>query len=90
MLSCRRRTTKRASRRLSAASSRLERMAPTLQGVDEEGQSIKLSDPPRSRGRKDRRSAHYPDLVLTDLPGLPENAQLDSIRPPFHLRISPL
>ena len=68
----------RASRRLSAASSRLERMAPTLKGVDEEGQEIKLGDPPRSRGRKDRRSAHYPDLVLTDLPGLPENAQLDS------------
>lgn len=68
----------RASRRLSAASSRLERMAPTLTGVDEEGKEIKLSDPPRSRGRKERRSAHYPDLVLTDLPGLPENAQLES------------
>jgi serine/threonine protein kinase len=68
----------RASRRLSAASSRLERMAPTLTGVDEEGQVIKLSDPPRSRGRKERRSAHYPDLVLTDLPGLPEHSQLDS------------
>jgi serine/threonine protein kinase len=68
----------RASRRLSGASSRLERMAPTLKGVDEEGQEIKSSDQPRSRGRNDRRSAHYPDLVLTDLPGLPENAQLDS------------
>ncbi|TVY57888.1 putative serine/threonine-protein kinase [Lachnellula cervina] len=68
----------RASRRLSGASSRLERLAPTLQGVDEEGQMIKLSDPPRSRGRKDRRSAHYPELVLTDLPGLPEHSQLDS------------
>lgn len=69
----------RASRRLSGASSRLERLAPTLQGVDEEGQMIKLSDPPRSRGReKKRRSAHYPDLVLTDLPGLPEHSQLDS------------
>jgi serine/threonine protein kinase len=68
----------RASRRLSAASSRLERMAPILKGVDEEGQEINLGDPPRSRGRKDRRSAHYHDLVVTDLPGLPENAQLDS------------
>ncbi|KAE8452114.1 hypothetical protein EG329_001581 [Mollisiaceae sp. DMI_Dod_QoI] len=68
----------RASRRLSAASSRLERMAPTLTGVDEEGQEIRLSEPPRSRGRKERRSAHYPDLVLTDLPGLPEHSQLDS------------
>ena len=69
----------RASRRLSAASSRLERMAPTLQGVDEEGQEIvRIGEPPRSRGRKERRSAHYPDLVLTDLPGLPEHSQLNS------------
>lgn len=63
----------RASRRLSGASSR---MAPTLKGVDEEGQEIRVGDPPRSRGRKERRSAHYPELVLTDLPGLPENSQL--------------
>ena len=68
----------RASRRLSAASSRLERLAPTLTGVDEEGQDLKLSDPPRSRGRKERRSAHYPELILTDLPGLPEHGQLNS------------
>lgn len=68
----------RASRRLSAASSRLERMAPTLSGVDEEGQELKLGESPGGRGRKQRRSAHYPDLVLTDLPGLPEHAQLDS------------
>jgi serine/threonine protein kinase len=76
----------RASRRLSAASSRLERLAPTLEGVDEEGHLIvKIGDPPRSRGRKERRSAHYPELVVTDLPGLPENAQVDSpstITPP--------
>lgn len=65
----------RVSRRLSGASSR---MAPTLKGVDEEGQEIRLTEPPRSRGRKERRSAHYPDLVLTDLPGLPENSQLNS------------
>ncbi|KUJ22401.1 kinase-like protein [Mollisia scopiformis] len=68
----------RASRRLSGASSRLERMAPTLTGVDEEGQELRLGEPPRSRGRKERRSAHYPDLILTDLPGLPEHSQLDS------------
>ncbi|KAH8602732.1 kinase-like domain-containing protein [Bisporella sp. PMI_857] len=69
----------RVARRLSGASGRLERMAPTLQGVDEEGREIfRIGDPPRSRGREKRRSAHYPDLVLTDLPGLPENAQLDS------------
>ncbi|PVH88273.1 Pkinase-domain-containing protein [Cadophora sp. DSE1049] len=68
----------RVSRRLSGASSRLERMAPTLTGVDEEGQELKLSDPPRSRGRKERRSAHYPELVLTGLPGVPETSKLDS------------
>jgi len=75
----------RANRRLSAASSRLERLAPTLQEVDEEGGDSTLRvDPPTSRGRKERRSAHY-ELVLTDLPGLPENSQLDSptgIKPP--------
>ena len=65
---------KRASRRLSGSS----RIAPTLTGVDEEGQEVKLADPPRSRGRKERRSTHYPDLVVTDLPGLPENTQLNS------------
>jgi hypothetical protein len=69
----------RATWRLSASSSRLERMAPTLQGVDEEGQrSVRGSETPRSRGRKERRSAHYPELVLTDLPGLPEHSQLHS------------
>ena len=65
----------RASRRRSSNSSR---MAPTLKEIDEDGHIIKLSDPPKSRGRKDRRSAHYLELVLTDLPGLPEHAQLDS------------
>lgn len=69
----------RAIRRLSAASSRLERLAPTLQEVDEEGDgSIRVGEPPRSRGRKERRSAHYPELILTDLPGLPENEQVNS------------
>ncbi|PBP22660.1 kinase-like protein, partial [Diplocarpon rosae] len=68
----------RSMRRLSGASSRLERMAPTLTGVDEDGQALKLGEPPKSRGRKERRSAHYPDLVLTNLPGLPENSKLDS------------
>jgi hypothetical protein len=75
----------RASKRLSSASSRLERLAPTLQGVDEEGQEEKSGEPPRSRGRKERRSAHYPELVFSDLPGLPEHSLLDSpslISPP--------
>jgi len=65
---------KRISRRLSGSS----RIAPTLTGVDEEGQEIRVGDVPRSRGRKERRSAHYPDLVIPDLPGLPENAQFAS------------
>ena len=69
----------RASRRLSGASSRHERLALTLQGVNEEGQSIvRIGEPPRSRGRKERRSAHYPEHVLTDLPRLPEHSRLDS------------
>ncbi|QSZ28625.1 hypothetical protein DSL72_003124 [Monilinia vaccinii-corymbosi] len=78
----------RSSRRLSAASSRLEKMTPVLTGVDEEGQPLKMSDPPRSRGRKERRSAHYPDLILTDLPGLPENSQFSS--PDVHTPPPPL
>ncbi|KFY00446.1 hypothetical protein O988_03299 [Pseudogymnoascus sp. VKM F-3808] len=66
----------RANRRLSAASSR---RAPTLRDVDEEdGDSTLRPDPPKGRGRKERRSAHYPELVLTDLPGLPENSLLNS------------
>lgn len=40
-------------RRLSAASSRLERISATLVEVDEEGHN---SEPPRSRGRANRRS----------------------------------
>ncbi|KAI9818221.1 MAG: hypothetical protein M1827_000846 [Pycnora praestabilis] len=44
-------------RRLSAASSRLERIAPTLKEVDEEGDTTSpLTEAPGSRGRKERRS----------------------------------
>lgn len=43
-------------RRLSAASARLEWIAPTLTEVDEEGHSPGITDPPRSRGRRERRS----------------------------------
>lgn len=43
-------------RRLSAASTRLERIAPMLAEVNEEGQVPEIGDPPRSRGRKERRS----------------------------------
>ncbi|TDZ68183.1 Serine/threonine-protein kinase ppk16 [Colletotrichum trifolii] len=69
----------RSLRRLSAASSRLERMAPVLREVDEDGtltnRYIRLDDPitPRARGRSERRSAHYSDFG--DLPGLPEHTR---------------
>jgi len=43
-------------RRLSAASTRLERLAPTLAEVDEESHAPDIGDPPRSRGRRERRS----------------------------------
>lgn len=66
-------------RRLSAASSRLERLGPLLQDVDEDGgltsQFIKLGETPssRSRGRSERRSAHYyGDLGIPDLPQVSE------------------
>lgn len=43
-------------RRLSAASTRLERIAPTLVEVNEESRVPDIGDPPRSRGRRERRS----------------------------------
>lgn len=68
-------TDSKSLRRLSAASSRLERMGSMLQDVDEDGglttQFIKLGEMPgsRSRGRSERRSAHYyGDLGIPDLP----------------------
>ncbi|PHH66737.1 hypothetical protein CDD81_5869 [Ophiocordyceps australis] len=69
----------RGTRRLSAASSRLERLVPTLHDGDADGslagQSNKAgeSGAPRSRGRSERRSTHYlGDLAISDLPQLPE------------------
>lgn len=67
-------------RRLSAASSRLDKLAPTIRETDEEGQHYPVSgDPPKSRGRSiNRRSTHgkYVSLpgrmhVLTDAIGAP-------------------
>jgi serine/threonine protein kinase len=64
----------RLSRRLSGASSRLGSLGP----VDEHGVvNLALGHVP-TRGRKERRSAHYPDLIITDLPNLPENIALPS------------
>lgn len=68
----------KSMRRISAASSRLERMAPSLQDVDEDGgltsQFITLGglSHSRSRGRSERRSAHYYGFNLQDLPQLSE------------------
>ncbi|KAF4457033.1 CAMK/CAMKL protein kinase [Fusarium austroafricanum] len=66
----------RSIRRLSAASSRLERMAPILHEIDEAngmGRHLRLEHSgSRGRGRSERRSAHYVDYVVTDLPQLPE------------------
>ncbi|KAI4152548.1 MAG: hypothetical protein LQ341_000687, partial [Variospora aurantia] len=64
-------------RRLSAASSRLERIAAPLREVDEEGLSPPNTDGSR-RGRRDRRSLGPPQLVLAELPKLPEGTVLDS------------
>lgn len=65
-------------RRLSAASSRLERMGPLLQDVDEDGGLTKHfinTHGSRSRGRSERRSSHYySDFNVPDLPQLPEGA----------------
>ncbi|KMU76681.1 serine/threonine-protein kinase NIM1 [Coccidioides immitis RMSCC 3703] len=70
-------------RRLSAASSRLERISAALVEVDEENHS---SEPPRSRGRANRRSLPTPQLLIPDLPKLPEGgvavSPCESIPPP--------
>ncbi|KAL9031835.1 MAG: hypothetical protein Q9196_000149 [Gyalolechia fulgens] len=80
-------------RRLSAASSRLERIAPPLPEVDEDRLSPPNTDGSR-RGRRDRRSLgacmfrvtanktsltyFSAPLVLPELPKLPEGAVIDS------------
>jgi serine/threonine protein kinase len=58
-------------RRLSAASSRLERIAPTIRELDEEHLSVpKLGEPPRSRGRNMNRKSSA--AMAPDLPKLSE------------------
>ncbi|KAI9834867.1 MAG: hypothetical protein M1819_002775 [Sarea resinae] len=67
----------RTLRRLSAASSRLDRMGPILREVDEEGEHVIVGDEiPRSRGRKERRS--MTDTQLADLPSMPEGVSIGS------------
>ncbi|UZP41683.1 hypothetical protein NXS19_009499 [Fusarium pseudograminearum] len=86
-----RETDSRSIRRLSAASSRLERMAPTLHEWDDAhalGRQLRLEKSnSRNRGRSERRSAHYVDYILSDLPQLPEirdsgGLNVDSDQPP--------
>ncbi|KAF2266328.1 Pkinase-domain-containing protein [Lojkania enalia] len=72
-------------RRLSAASSRLDKLAPTIRETDEEGQlSPRLvGDPPKSRGRALKRSSVHG--AQSDLPRLPEansTPELDPDNPP--------
>ncbi|KAI0175474.1 kinase-like protein [Hypoxylon sp. FL1284] len=65
----------RNSRRFSAASSKLERMAPILD--EDHGGSAFIGEIPlpKTRGRPERRSAHYADFQVTELPNLPESSQ---------------
>ncbi|KAF1929827.1 kinase-like protein [Didymella exigua CBS 183.55] len=59
-------------RRLSAASSRLDKLAPTIRETDEEGQHYPLlGDPPKSRGRSTNRPSAPP---VPELPDLPESS----------------
>lgn len=64
-------------RRLSAASSRLDKLAPTIREMDEEGlHTPMLGDPPKSRGRTmNRRSLHG----APDLPRLPESGSTPNL-----------
>ncbi|KAL9605121.1 MAG: hypothetical protein Q9219_000055 [cf. Caloplaca sp. 3 TL-2023] len=68
-------------RRLSAASSRLERIAAPLKEVDEDGLPSPIIDGSK-RGRRDRRSLgarkDRAQLVLPELPKLPEGTVIDS------------
>ncbi|KEF63015.1 serine/threonine protein kinase [Exophiala aquamarina CBS 119918] len=66
-------------RRLSGASSRLERIAPTLEEVDEEGSPgfvLPRRSGSGSRGRTQRRST--PQILVSDLPQLPEGDVVQS------------
>ncbi|KAK3376849.1 hypothetical protein B0T24DRAFT_700834 [Lasiosphaeria ovina] len=62
----------RNSRRFSQASSRMNALATV-----EEAQFVKLSDPPlpRTRGRTERRSGHYPSLMIPDIPSFADLAR---------------
>lgn len=63
-------------RRLSGASSRLERIAPTLEDVAEEIPNGLARPRSTSRGRTNRRST--PQIMVSDLPRLPEGSAVES------------
>ncbi len=63
-------------RRLSSASTRLDKIAPTLVEVNEEGQSPAIKDATQNRGRTERRST--PHILISDLPDLPEGSAVES------------
>ncbi|MCJ1386014.1 hypothetical protein MMC17_009139 [Xylographa soralifera] len=65
-------------RRISVASSLLGQLALTLTEVNEESQMLSIVDKPRSRGRRERRSFPSPQIVMPELPRLPEGASVDS------------
>ncbi|KAI1200997.1 hypothetical protein F5X97DRAFT_291854 [Nemania serpens] len=70
----------RNSRRFSAASSKLERMAPILDEDPYHHGANRFGEPPlpRARGRAERRSAHYVDFAVTGLTDLPESKERGS------------
>ncbi|RDA86303.1 hypothetical protein CP532_5684 [Ophiocordyceps camponoti-leonardi (nom. inval.)] len=71
----------RSQRRLSTASSRLERMAPALQGVVEDGESAmgqSATHGSRSRGRSERRSAFFYGDAVSDRPNLADRNNTDT------------
>ncbi|KAJ2969040.1 hypothetical protein NUW58_g10084 [Xylaria curta] len=75
----------RNSRRFSAASSKLERMTPIL---DENASGYgmnRLGEPPlpKTRGRAERRSGHYVDFTVADLPNLAESKEKGSVPDAF-------
>ncbi|KAI0385686.1 kinase-like protein [Hypomontagnella monticulosa] len=71
----------RNSRRFSAASSKLERMAPILD-EDPSGTGFSGEPPlPRMRGRPERRSLPYGELQAPELPNLPESQPSNHLRP---------
>jgi hypothetical protein len=68
-------------RRLSAASSRLDRIAPTIRELDEEHLSVPvMGEPPKSRGRSTKRASST--APAPDLPRLAETSTTNLHEPP--------